>query len=147
MQTSRFLARLLGPFIAIVGLGILLNPSGTMTLMSRMISDPGLIYFAVMVELLAGIALLLVHNVWIADWRVLITLTGWLAVIEATAWILAPERMQALYTPMLGSPGFAIAAAVIALIIGAVLLYYGYFEQPARAGANTAGANRRRKKT
>ena len=143
MQTSRFLARLIGPVVAVVALGILVNPSGTMALMSQMISDPGLIYFAVILELLGGVALLLVHNVWVADWRVLITLIGWAAVIEATAWILAPLPMQRLYTPMLGAPGFAVVAAVIALLIGGVLIYYGYFDAPARANA---GAKKRGRK-
>jgi 1,4-dihydroxy-2-naphthoate octaprenyltransferase len=35
-----------------------------------------------MFALLAGLAIVNVHNLWVSDWRVIITILGWLAIVR-----------------------------------------------------------------
>ena len=42
----------------------------------------------------AGLAIVLTHNIWAADWRVLITLFGWLNVIGGALRLFAPPLLM-----------------------------------------------------
>ena len=130
MQTSLYLARLVGPVFVVVGLSTLVNPQGYLDMATGIIGDAALLYFSCVLGLLGGIALVLAHNVWVADWRVIITVLGWLSVIESAAWILAPRPLARFFGPMITQPTPLIGGAV-ALILGAVLCYFGYFAAPA----------------
>ena len=72
------------------------------------------------------LALVLAHNVWAADWRILITLLGWLTAIGGAARIVVPQGTQRLGRRVLAHPQGRTIAAVIWLAIGAVLCFFGY---------------------
>jgi hypothetical protein len=126
MLLSHFLARLIGPALAIIGLSMLGNAQGYLDIATGIIGDGALLYFAAVLGLIAGIALVLSHNVWVADWRVIITLIGWLTVIESAAWILAPKTLARLYAPLL-VPAMPLTVGIVALLVAAALCYFGYF--------------------
>ena len=109
MQTSIFLAQLLGPCFLVVGIGLMLNADGYRAMAREFLKSRPLIYLAGLLAIAPGLAVVLVHNVWTADWRVIITIFGWLGF-----WIL--DSRVGLYVP-----------SIITLLLGAVLSYYGYF--------------------
>ena len=126
MNRSLFLARLIGPVLVITGLSMLGNAQNYLDIATGIIGDGALLYFAAVLGLLAGMALVLAHNAWIADWRLIITLLGWVSVIESAAWILAPNLLARLYAPLL-VPAMPLFGGGVALLLGAVLCYFGYF--------------------
>ena len=75
----------------------------------------------------AGMAIILTHNVWVLDWRVLITLLGWLLAIGGAVRIVIPQGTQKFGRRFLKHPQAMIIAAVVWLAIGAVLCFFGYF--------------------
>ena len=52
--------------------------------------DPGLIFVSGILLLVAGLAIVRVHNVWSGGWRVVVTVLGWLAVISGILRMLLP---------------------------------------------------------
>ena len=58
--------------------------------------SPALIFISGLFTLAAGLAIVLNHNVWTADWRVLITLLGWLGIIGGLIRILLPQQVIAI---------------------------------------------------
>src|SRR5712692_4192960 len=94
MQTSIYLAKLIGPVFLAVGLGLLLNAATYRKLAEEFLASTALVYLSGVLLMTAGTALLLAHNVWTADWRVLITLLGWLAAIGGAARIIVPQGTQ-----------------------------------------------------
>ena len=54
--------------------------------------------------MLAGMALVLTHNVWTADWPLLITLLGWLGVIGGAVRIIVPQGTQEIGRRYAGEP-------------------------------------------
>jgi hypothetical protein len=129
---------LIGPALAIIGLSMLGNAQGYLDIATGIIADGALLYFAAVLGLLAGLALVLSHNIWVSDWRVIITLIGWLTVIESAAWILAPKLLARLYAPLL-VPAMPLFVGIVALIVAAALCYFGYFA----ATSGTAAGRRR----
>ncbi|MGA8799302.1 MAG: hypothetical protein WB614_05780, partial [Pseudolabrys sp.] len=90
MATSIFLARLIGPVMALVGVGVLANEAAFRKMAQEFLRSPALIFFSGMILLPTGLAIVLSHNVWIADWPVIITLLGWAAVINGAVRVLVP---------------------------------------------------------
>ena len=79
--TSRYLARLIGPVALAMGAYIVLNGAAFRIMVGQFLASYALIFLAGLITLTAGLAIVLVHNVWTRDWRVIITVFGWLAVI------------------------------------------------------------------
>ena len=127
MSTSVFLAKLLGPFFAVVGISVLMNADAFRAIVKELLKSPSLIFLTGLITLPAGIAIVLTHNVWVADWPVLVTLIGWLAVISGVARIFAPKDITATGKKVAANKNFPMIGGGIWLAIGAVLCFFGYF--------------------
>ena len=126
MQTSIFLARLIGPALLIVGIGILLNQTYYRGMTKEFVASRPLFYLASIIGVLAGLAIVLVHNVWVLNWRVLITLFGWINLIRGALSILLPEQSFAYGGRMMAGKNMPMIAGAVALLIGLTLSYFGY---------------------
>ena len=135
MDTSVYLARLLGPVLAIAGIGILIGPNAYLAMAGRMMNDAPLIYLATIMGLIGGIALVHAHNIWVADWRVIITILAWITVIESAVWLLFPSEMRHVWAPLL-SETLLLVVAVLVLAAAAILCFFGYIANT-RTGARS----------
>jgi hypothetical protein len=126
MQTSIFLARLLGPLVLLPGIGILINPRPFRTMAAEVVRSLTLVYLFGLIDVAAGLAIVLTHNVWAASWRVLITLIGWWMLIRGAARILAPETIMGYAGKFVGNERIYPATGAILVILGLVLSYFGY---------------------
>ena len=75
MQSSIFLAQLLGPCFLVMGVGLMLNADGYRAMAREFLKSRPLIYLAGLLAIAPGLAVVLVHNVWTADWRVIISVS------------------------------------------------------------------------
>ncbi len=126
MNTSRFIARLIGPLFLVMGLGTLIEGDLVRALSQEFLSNVSLIYLAGMLTLVGGLAIVNVHNVWEANWRVIITILGWLSVIGGVIRLLLPEKVQALGASMLTHPHAMIISGAVILVVGVILCWTGY---------------------
>jgi len=126
MDASIFLARLLGPLFLILGIALPLKAKMYQSLVRDFIGSPVLIYLAGFLGLLSGLALILTHNLWVADWRLIITLIGWLSLLRALLTIFKPQWMVATGEKFLKSQALYFGAAVLNLLIGLALSFFGY---------------------
>ncbi len=125
-STSRYLAKLIGPVFLAMGAGMLLNGAVFRPMAEQFLSNYAFIYLSGLLALPIGIAIVLAHNVWTPDWRVLITLFGWLAMIGGVFRIVYPQLVQ-----RVGGAIFHLAAApavggAVVIVLGCVLSYFGY---------------------
>jgi hypothetical protein len=126
MQASIFLARLLGPLFLIVGASVLLNPKAFRDIAAEVVKSVTLVYLFGFLDFAAGLAIVLTHNLWVADWRVLITLVGWLLLIRGAVRILIPETVMGYAAKVIRNKQLMPVAGVVTGIIGLVLCYFGY---------------------
>jgi hypothetical protein len=126
MATSVFLARLLGPLLLAVGAGILINPKPFHTMAGEVVRSVTLVYLFGLADLAAGLAIVLTHNVWAANWRVLITLLGWLMLIRGAIRVLAPETIMGFAAKVIRNKQMIPVAGVVTGVLGLVLCYFGY---------------------
>jgi hypothetical protein len=126
MQSSLFLARLIGPFFLLVGLGVLFNRAAVRAVVDELSHNRALVFFGGLITLPAGLAIVLTHNVWVANWPLLITLIGWLAAVTGAVRLLAPHNAIKFGRQVYDQPNGAVIAASIWVAIGAILCFFGY---------------------
>jgi uncharacterized protein YjeT (DUF2065 family) len=126
MSASRYIAGLLGPLLLVMGFGMVIESETMMKLSQEFLSNLSLIYLAGILTLLAGLAIVNAHNVWVADWRVIITIFGWLAILGGLFRILLPSEVRNLGTGFASNPNAMIVAGIVMLVLGAILSWVAY---------------------
>jgi hypothetical protein len=127
VSTSTYLARLIGPVLLAAAIGMFLNREGYKAMAQEFLRSPALLYLSGLLTMTAGVAIVLAHNLWVADWRVLITIFGWLGAIGGAARIALPGATKAVGERMLAKPTWMTVGGVGWLAIGALLTLLGYF--------------------
>jgi len=126
MPASIFIAELLGPVFIVGGIALLFKEKMFREILQEFIRSQALLYLAGFFGLLGGLALVLTHNVWVRDWRLIITLIGWLTIVRALVTIFRPQEIVAIGSKILEHRVYFFGAAVINLSIGLALSYFGY---------------------
>jgi len=126
MQVSVFLARLLGPLLLLPGVGLLVNPRAFRTMAPEVVGSITLVYLFGLIDFAAGLAIVLVHNVWTVNWRVLITLIGWLLLIRGAARILITDTLMGYANTVIRKKQLYPVSGGVLVILGLVLCYFGY---------------------
>ena len=126
MQTSLFLARLIGPVMLAIGLAVFANQRGFRDMAEEFMASRALMFIGGLLIMPAGLAIVLTHNVWTADWRVLITIFGWLGAIGGALRLFGPLFVVKVGHAMLGQPHFTTIAAAIWAGLGLLFCFFGY---------------------
>jgi hypothetical protein len=125
MNTSIFLAKLIGPLMAVLGAGVLFNAKNFKKLSGDFLKSPQLLFLSGLMLMPAGLAIVLSHNVWVWDWPVIVTLLGWAAMISGAIRIFAPVQASKIGKKS-HALNYAVAGGAFWLIVGLVLCYFGY---------------------
>ncbi len=127
MQTSIFLAKLMGPVLLVMGLAVLIHPERFRRMAREFLAGEALIFLSGVITLPVGLAIVNTHNVWLLGWPVILTIFGWLMVFAGVARMTLPGTMKTLGSVMLDRMFiFAIPGALM-LALGAYVSYQGYF--------------------
>lgn len=111
MVNSKQLAGLIGPTL------IMLGATEAMNLAIFAANTPAVVYLNGTILFVAGLAIVRAHNHWSWNWSVLVTLTGWFAVVLGLYRMIAPAAPQA----QAGPASSAMFAALF--VLGAFLTY------------------------
>ncbi|MGH1418690.1 MAG: hypothetical protein ACRBCJ_07515 [Hyphomicrobiaceae bacterium] len=126
METSEYIASLIGPVLIATSLSMLLNRGHFEKIANEVATSPALIYIAGISALVIGLAIVRSHNIWVWDWPVFTTMFGWLAIVGGLFRILAPERVAQMAKSMADNKTPITAAAIVALAIGGLLTVFGF---------------------
>ncbi|MBU2583445.1 MAG: hypothetical protein KJ622_17180 [Alphaproteobacteria bacterium] len=121
MSTAQYIAGLIGPLFMAIAAFMALRRAAFAEFAQMAIRDKPLILFAGVVLLVAGTAILQSHNLWVGDWRILITLIGWLGVIGGLIRIFAPEFATSVVEHIKPDHPAVMVTAVIYFALGAFL--------------------------
>lgn len=127
MEPSIFLAKLLGPSFIVMGLSVLIDPVKTQRMGREFLESAALIYLSGILALTAGLAIVLTHNIWVADWPVIITIFGWLAILAGITRITSFGLVRKLGGRMLERTRYFAAPGAGMVLLGLILAYFGYF--------------------
>jgi len=129
MQTSIFLAKLLGPVLIVMGIAILIDQKRFQKLAREFIESDAMIFLSGVITLPIGLAIVNTHNVWVMDWPVIITFFGWMAIAAGISRIAVPGPLKKIGGKMIESTKYFVASSAVTTLLGATLSYQGYLGQ------------------
>jgi hypothetical protein len=116
----------MGSTFVAIALGMLINLGMYESMIAEALHTGIVLYLSGLLSLLAGIAIVNLHNMWRADWRVIITVMGWLMTIGGIIRLVLPQFAVAVGSTIYGGRTSTIVAALIVGALGAFLSFKGY---------------------
>ena len=128
---TRVLGRLLGLYCLIIGVEMLARPQATVQTVTLLLADRPLLYVLGVILIFAGLAMLLVHNIWRGGTAaVLVTIIGWLTLLKGVLLVgLAPGETAKLYLEHFRYEQLYPVYVLLTLGLG-VYLTYAAFRSP-----------------
>ena len=126
MELSVALAKIIGPILVAMSLGALIYQDYYRKAIEGLLKHGDANLLAGIIALLLGLGLLVYHNLWVADWRVLITLFGWLMVLEGVFRLLLPSVVTGFAGAVAHRKALIPSIVSVLLVSGAVLVFFGY---------------------
>jgi len=126
MDTSLLIAKFIGPLILVSGFAMLVNKQNMRAVFEDFLASPALIFVAGFLALLMGLALVIFHNRWAADWTVIITVYGWLALAAGIVRMSFPQVVKKMGAFFFEREGFLTFAGIANVLLGAFFTYKGF---------------------
>lgn len=126
METSIFLGKVIGPFTILLALSLLVNKRKIPEMINDLERNFASLYLSGILALLLGLLVVVSHNVWTSDWRVIITIFGWAAILKGLVRLFIPEKVPVLARKFTASNGILNFWIIVMLVVGAWLAYHGF---------------------
>ncbi len=126
MSNSIFIAKLMGPIMLVAGFAYLLNIDRLKAMGREIMESPALLLVVGFMTLLLGLVLVNTHNIWVADWPVIITVFGWLSLISGIMRTTFPAQVVSIGNTMINNNLLLRSVSVIQIALGAYLCWEGY---------------------
>ena len=123
MNIANTLAVLMGSALVLVGITVFNKPYFN-AVMADLANSEGLLWLTGLITFVMGTVIVALHNVWSADWRVIVTLLGWLTVVKGAVIVLVPSSMLLLYRRFL-SNHLLTYSGIYAVVLGGLLVFLG----------------------
>ncbi len=91
MDISFFLARVMGITLSILYLGAIINFKVLQKSVRTIEEQPVILFISGFISLVLGALVIEVHNIWVANWQVIITIFGWIMLIVGAIRVLIPQ--------------------------------------------------------
>jgi putative exporter of polyketide antibiotics len=127
-----FLSRLLGLYCIICALSMMVRKQAILAMVTALLDNPMAMFLLGIFTLLAGLAMILAHNLWSGHpLVVIVTLVGWLTLIKGLLFLFLPPQMAAgLFLNGLHYQQLFYLYTAINLVLGAYLAYAGFKSKP-----------------
>ena len=126
MQSSQNIARLVGPVLSAIGIGMLANQPIYREMAAQFLAGLPFIYFSGVLMLVAGLAILNSHPDWTPDWRSTVTLIGWVLTCVGTFRIIAPQFANFIASAIIANAGFFTGLGIFLVAVGGFVTFKGY---------------------
>ncbi len=126
MELTLFLTQVIGIYLVLIGLICIVKRKMMMHSMGDVITNKSLLYVVAIIELIAGISLVISHNVWVWNYAVIVTIVGWLMLVESLAYLALPYSWVKKVFRMFNTKGWYIGGGLASVILGAYMVAIGF---------------------
>ena len=110
--------------LLVVGASLLVRSRAWILAASALAGHPVVPLFAGLYLLLAGLAVVTLHNLWVADARVVVTIVGWAGVAVGTLFLLVPEAYAAILRRVPLTPASVALRGLVRIALGGAIMTY-----------------------
>ncbi len=130
LSRTLFLSRLIGLYCILVALSMITRKQATLESVTAVLRDPSMMLVLGAITLVAGLAMVLTHNIWSGGaLAVIVTLVGWMTLIKSLFFLFLPPELEAgFFLRQLHYQELFYVYGAISLVLGVYLTYYGGFK-------------------
>lgn len=125
MCLSIFLAQVIGLYLFLVSLAMLVHQQRFKKSMSDLLGSVAMINLTGLVMLVVGLLIVVDHNIWIPDWPVIITIIGWILLLQGLMRLFVPDAFIKMSKDLQGKVVFTLGCWV-RLFVGIYLIWAGF---------------------
>lgn len=126
MDMSRFLAKVTGLYLLIISIAMLINIHQVMNDVYYLINNPPLMLVTACFTIIIGLLMVVSHNIWQMNWRVIITIIAWIVFLKGVSILLLPQYINHLSLLFVQDIDFAYSVASLDGILAIYLVYMGF---------------------
>ena len=123
-----FLSRLIGLYCILIALSMITRKQATLESVTTLLHDPSMMFVLGAITLIAGLAMVLMHNIWSGGALVVIvTLVGWMTLIKSLSFLFLPMDVNAeFFLRQLHYQTLFYLYGTFLLVLGVYLTYGGF---------------------
>ncbi len=124
MDISIILARILGILFLVLGIS-LFNRKTVVVLLEEMERQKGFSWLGGLIAVVFGAVIVSLGGFWFSDWRVVISVIGWLSLLKGFFILVFPESSASFYHEF--KMKCSTVGGIAVVVIGLFLCYTGFF--------------------
>lgn len=127
MENAVKVAEVAGPVYMVIGLSFLIYLKPWQTIITSWLKNHYTMLPLALVQLVLGIIIIRMYNVWTWDVWLLVTVSGWAMLVKSVVYFLAPGPMIKWALSLRKSRVLIASSAVLLIVWGGVMGYYAYY--------------------
>lgn len=127
MGVSIFLAKYFGIYLFLVSTTVLFEPLQYKSMVKNFKENDGLVALGAILSLMLGLFLVLIHSIFVYDWRIIITILCWLIFIKGWLLFAFPKKMMQWGSKTVKKKSTYNIILLGYIIISLYLIYHGFF--------------------
>ena len=124
MTREQLVEWILAAALVVVGLSLLLRSRAWINAFSTAAAHPFAPFLTGLYALLSGLFIVTLHNVWVFDARVVVTLIGWFALAGGVLFLLIPETYRWLLRRVPITPQLVALRGLVRIALGGTIVGY-----------------------
>jgi hypothetical protein len=125
MSLSIFLAQVIGLYLFLVSLAMLVHHQRFKKTAMDLTGIPLMITLTGICMLLLGLLIVVDHNIWVPDWPVVVTIIGWILLLQGLMRLFVPDAFIRMSKDMQGKMVYTLGCWV-RLFVGIYLIWAGF---------------------
>jgi uncharacterized membrane protein len=122
-----YLGRLIGLYCVLIALSMISHKQATVDTMTGLVHNAPVLFFASVIAMVAGLAIVLAHNVWSGGaLPVVVTLVGWILLVKGLIFLLLSPETTATYFEAFRYSQLFYVYTSITLVIGIYLTFSSF---------------------
>ena len=126
MDVSIFLAKAFSIYLILISLAIIFQRKFFQDAIKELLTHEPAMLLAAILALILGILLVISHNLFVADWRIVITILAWLTLIKGFVGLFFPMQSSSWRIKIIEKPHTLYITAIVCLFLGLFLGYHGF---------------------
>jgi len=129
-ETTLFLSRLIGPTILLIGISFAIHHKFYIDWFKKFKEREPLLFFTELIEIIAGLAIILSHNLWTSVPEIIISVIGYGMVLEGALVLLVGKPWVNLAVRLFSRTTFLFVFSLLLTVltlVGGYLTWIGYF--------------------
>ena len=126
-MSTVLLAVILGWFLVMLGTLILFQRENFAAAMTEAVEHRGIFVILAVFTFIIGLILVSIHNIWVMDLQVVITIIAWLILLNGLFRLFCQATAMKWMRSFLNHRGWMITAAIVFFLLGLFLLSGAYF--------------------